>query len=677
MDVTTNATPGPRELANAVRFLAMDAVQHANSGHPGAPMGMADFAQVVWRELMRHNPANPHWANRDRLVLSGGHASMLLYAMLHLSGYDLPMEELKRFRQLGSKTPGHPEHGLTPGVETTTGPLGQGVANAVGMALAERTLAATYNRPGHAIIDHRTFCFLGDGDMMEGVSHEACSLAGTLGLGKLICVWDDNRISIDGDVEDWFADDTAKRFEAYGWHVAACVDGHDAEAVRHAMEIAMAETGRPSLICCRTQIGYGAPTHCGSERCHGAPLGAEEIALARENLRWAHDPFVIPDTIYEAWDLRSRGESLEEAWNAAWTEYQKAHPELAEELQRRLRGDLPDGWEAAALEFVQQTIDAAETKATRKASQAALNGYGPLLPELFGGSADLAGSNGTLWSGSVHVTRRVPQGNNLQYGVREFAMAAMMNGMVLHGGFLPYGGTFLVFSDYMRNAMRLSALMGLRVVYVLTHDSIGVGEDGPTHQPVEHVASLRLMPNLEVWRPCDTVETAVAWKCAIESPAAPVALALTRQGLPCQQRAGDAAAQFDAIARGGYVLLEPEGEGDPDAICIATGSEVALAVEAAVSLAAEGARVRVVSMPCVERFEAQEASYRHAVLPPQVERRVAVEAGATGLWFKYVGARGTVVGMDSYGESAPGKVLFEHFGFTVEHVREALVTVLG
>ncbi|QJT09921.1 transketolase [Oceanidesulfovibrio marinus] len=666
-------SPSPRELANAVRFLAIDAVQKANSGHPGAPMGMADFAQVVWCDFMKHNPTNPKWWDRDRLVLSGGHASMLLYAMLHLSGYDLTLEDIKNFRQLGSRTAGHPEYGLAPGVETTTGPLGQGISNAVGFALAEKILAATYNRPGHTVVDHNTYCFLGDGDLMEGISHEACSLAGTLKLGKLIALWDDNRISIEGKVENWFADDTAKRFEAYGWHVVACVDGHDAEAVRQALEAAKAETERPSIICCRTEIGHGAPTVCGTERCHGSPLGAEETAGARKKLGWSHEPFTIPDELYAGWNLRDKGGKAEAAWNETWDAYAKSFPELADEFARRMRGELPANWAEESEKFIAGVQEAAEDKATRKASQAALNGYGPLLPELLGGSADLAGSNGTLWSGSKHVTPDDAAGNNMRYGVREFAMGAIMNALTLHGGFIPFGGTFMVFSDYMRNAMRLAALMEIRAIYVLTHDSIGVGEDGPTHQPVEHASSLRLMPNMDVWRPCDTVETAVAWKCAIESVKTPSSLLLSRQGLPFMQRDEQ---QIADIVKGGYILREAEG-GKPEAILIATGSEVGLAMNAADALAAKGTKVRVVSMPCADRFDKQDAAYRNAVLPPAVEARVAVEAGSTGLWFKYVGSRGSVVGMDCYGESAPGKVLFEHFGFTVDNVVGAVESVLG
>ncbi|TVM17602.1 transketolase [Oceanidesulfovibrio indonesiensis] len=666
-------SPSPRELANAVRFLAMDAVQQANSGHPGAPMGMADFAQVVWCDFMKHNPTNPAWWDRDRLVLSGGHASMLLYAMLHLSGYDLSLDDIKNFRQLHSRTPGHPEYGLTPGVETTTGPLGQGICNAVGFALAEKILAATYNRPGHPVVDHNTYCFLGDGDLMEGISHEACSLAGTLKLGKLIALWDDNRISIEGNVDEWFADDTAKRFEAYGWHVVACVDGHDAEAVRQAVAAAKAETERPSIICCRTEIGHGAPTVCGSERCHGSPLGAEEIEKARENLGWPHEPFHVPDALYAGWDLREKGAQTEASWDQAWAAYAKEFPELAEEFARRMRGELPANWEEESGKFIAGVRDAAEDKATRKASQAALNGYGPLLPELLGGSADLAGSNGTLWSGSKHITPNDAAGNNMRYGVREFAMGAIMNALTLHGGFIPFGGTFLVFSDYMRNAMRLAALMELRTIYVLTHDSIGVGEDGPTHQPVEHVSSLRIMPNMDVWRPCDTVETAVAWKCAIESEKTPSSLVLSRQGLPFMQRNAE---QVENIVKGGYILRDAE-DGNPEAIIIATGSEVSLAMSAADALARKGRSVRVVSMPCADRFDQQDDAYKLQVLPAEVEARVAVEAGSTGLWFKYVGGKGTVIGMDRYGESAPGKTLFEFFGFTVDNVVEAVESVLG
>ena len=663
--------PSRRELANAIRVLSMDAVQKAKSGHPGAPMGMADIAEVLWRDFLVHNPANPRWFNRDRFVLSNGHGSMLLYALLHLSGYDLSMEDIKHFRQLHSKTPGHPEYGYTPGVETTTGPLGQGITNAVGMALAEKVLAGQFNREGHRIVDHYTYVFLGDGCLMEGVSHEACSLAGTLGLGKLIAFWDDNGISIDGHVEGWFTDDTPKRFEAYGWHVVRDVDGHDPEAVRKAILEARSVNDRPSLICCKTVIGYGAPNLCGSHDCHGAPLGEEEVAATRENLGWQHPPFEIPDEIYAAWDAREKGRDAEARWQEAFERYRAAYPELAAELERRMRGELPAGWEEHARAFIARVAEKGEKVATRKASQNAIAGYAPALPELLGGSADLTGSNLTNWPQCRAVSRTVADGNYLHYGVREFGMAAIMNGVALHGGFIPFGGTFLVFSDYCRNAVRMAALMKVRSIFVFTHDSIGLGEDGPTHQPVEHVASLRLIPNMHVWRPCDAVETAVAWKAAIERRDGPTSLVLTRQGVPHQERTPE---QLEAIARGGYVLLDCEG--GPEALILATGSEVALAVEAARRLQGEGARVRVVSLPCLEVFEAQEEAWREAVLPPAVKARVAVEAGVTGCWHRLVGERGRVIGLDRFGESAPGPQLFEHFGFTVDNVVQAVREVL-
>ncbi|MCG5534845.1 transketolase [Ectothiorhodospira mobilis] len=664
--------PSRKELANAVRVLSMDAVQKANSGHPGAPMGMADIAEVLWNDYLKHNPANPHWPDRDRFVLSNGHGSMLVYSLLHLTGYELPMEELKQFRQLHSKTPGHPEYGYTPGVETTTGPLGQGLANAVGMAIAEKALAGQFNRPGHDIVDHHTYVFLGDGCLMEGISHEACSLAGTLGLGKLIGFYDDNGISIDGEVEGWFTDDTPARFEAYGWHVVRDVDGHDAEAVRQAVEAARAVTDRPSLICCRTIIGCGAPNKQGKEECHGAPLGEDEIRLVREKLGWSHEPFVIPDEIYAGWDARDKGRQAEADWQARFEAYRAAHPELAAEFTRRMAGDLPADWEEKAGAFIRQVAEKAEKVASRKASQQAIGAYAPALPEILGGSADLAGSNLTLWPGAKGLSREVSDGNYIYYGVREFAMAALMNGIALHGGFIPYGGTFLIFSDYARNGLRMSALMKQRVVYVLTHDSIGLGEDGPTHQPVEQVPSLRLIPNMSLWRPCDAAETAVAWKQAIERRDGPTALILSRQGLPHQQRDE---VQMANVARGGYILRDCDGT--PEAILIATGSEVALAMEAAEALAGKGRRVRVVSMPSVDVFEAQDADYRDAVLPPSVRARVAVETGATAGWYKYVGLEGRVVGMDRFGESAPGGALMEYFGFTVDHVTRAVEEVLG
>ena len=669
---TGTALPGRRELANAIRALSMDAVQKANSGHPGMPMGMADIAEVLWNDFLRHNPANPKWVDRDRFLLSNGHGSMLLYSLLHLAGYDLPMEELKNFRQLHSKTPGHPEYGCAPGVETTTGPLGQGLANAVGMAIAEKVLAATFNRDGHRIVDHHTYVFLGDGCLMEGVSHEACSLAGTLGLGKLIGFYDDNGISIDGHVEGWFTDDTGKRFEAYGWHVVRDVDGHNPEAVRKAILEARAVNDKPSLICCKTVIGYGAPNLCGSHDCHGAALGESEVAATRENLGWNHEPFVIPEEIYAGWDARPKGAAAEKAWNDKFAAYKKAYPELAAEFERRLRGELPADWERKAAAFIQSLAAKPEKMATRKASQAALNGYCPLLPEMLGGSADLTGSNNTNWKGSVVLRRTVSDGNYIHYGVREFGMAAVMNGMALHGGLLPYGGTFLVFSDYARNGVRLSALMKTRVVYVFTHDSIGLGEDGPTHQPIEHLASLRLIPQMSVWRPCDAVETAVAWKAAIERVSGPTSLVLTRQNLDPQTRSAE---QIASIAHGGYVLSEAEGASQPQAVIIATGSEVGIAVQAQKLLAAKGKQVRVVSMPSTDTFDAQDEAYRESVLPKGV-KRVAVEAGVTAYWYKYVGLDGKIVGLDRFGESAPGGALFKHFGFTPENVAKAVEEIL-
>ncbi|HWP94615.1 MAG TPA: transketolase [Gammaproteobacteria bacterium] len=652
-----------RELANAIRALSMDAVQKAKSGHPGAPMGMADIAEVLWNDFLRHNPANPHWPNRDRFVLSNGHGSMLLYALLHLTGYDLSMDEIRRFRQLHSKTPGHPEYGLTPGVETTTGPLGQGLANAVGMALAEKVLAATFNRPGYPIVDHYTYVFLGDGCLMEGISHEACSLAGTLGLGKLIAFYDDNGISIDGHVEGWFTDDTPKRFEAYGWHVVRDVDGHDPEQVKKAIRKARRVTDRPSLICCKTIIGYGAPTKQGKEECHGAPLGEDEVARAREVLGWRHEPFVVPDAYYRAWDARARGRRAENKWRKLFAAYRAEYPELAAEFERRMAGELPAGWSAAADAFI--TALGADTApvATRKSSEKALDGYAPLLPELIGGSADLTGSNNTWHKRSKGIKRDDPAGNYVWYGVREFAMSAIMNGLALHGGFIPYGGTFLTFSDYARNAVRMAALMKIRTIFVYTHDSIGLGEDGPTHQAVEHLASLRLIPNLALWRPCDNVETAVAWRAALERRDGPTALALTRQNLPQFTRTPE---QVAAIMRGGYVLRDAAGT--PDVVLIGTGSEVQLCVEAAKALEHKGVRARVVSMPNVRLFEAQDRAWRESVLPPAVTARVVVEAGVTDPWRHYAGPHGRVVGIDRFGESAPAADVFRHFGFTVENV---------
>ena len=663
--------PSQTELANAIRALAMDAVQAAKSGHPGAPMGMADIAEVLWNRLMRHNPANPDWPNRDRFVLSNGHGSMLIYALLHLTGYELSIEDLKQFRQLHSKTPGHPEYGYTPGVETTTGPLGQGIANAVGMALAEKTLAAQFNRDGHTIVDHHTWVFLGDGCLMEGVSHEACSLAGTLGLGKLIAVYDDNGISIDGEVEGWFTDDTPKRFESYGWHVIPAVDGHDPAAVEAALLAAKAETERPTLVCCKTVIGKGSPNKQGTESCHGAALGEDEIALTRGALGWHHDPFVIPDEVREAWNRRPAGAEMEAEWQQGFDAYREAHPDLADEFLRRLRGELPADFSDQADAYIADCVAAANDVASRKASQQSLNALGPHLPELLGGSADLAGSNLTLWSGAQGVSAASAEGNYVYYGVREFAMAAIMNGVALHGGFIPYGATFLIFMEYARNAVRMSALMGQRVLYVFTHDSIGLGADGPTHQPVEQLTALRATPNLQTWRPCDAVESAIAWKQALFRDKGPSAMIFSRQTLPHQVGAAE---QIEGVHRGGYVLMREQD--DLDAIVIATGSEVALAVEAAGRLTEAGRGVRVVSMPCAEVFEAQEAGYREAVLPSDVLARVAVEAGHTDFWYKYVGLDGRVVGMSSFGESAPAEALFQHFGLTADNVVAAVEDVI-
>jgi transketolase len=661
------------ELANAIRALAMDAVQKANSGHPGMPMGMAEIAEVVWRHHLKQNPANPRWADRDRFVLSNGHGSMLLYALLHLTGYALPMSELERFRQMHSMTPGHPEIGCAPGIETTTGPLGQGLANAVGMALAERVLAAEFNRPGFDVVDHRTWVFLGDGCLMEGISHEACSLAGTLKLSKLIALYDDNRISIDsekGSMESWFTDDTPKRFEAYGWNVIRGVDGHDVEAVDAAVRAAKTVTDRPTLICCRTVIGKGAPKKANTGSAHGAPLGPDEVAATRAAIGWNHPPFEIPADIRDAWDGRQAGARIEGTWNDRFAAYAKAFPEAATEFRRRMNGDLPADWGTQAQAFVDATVAKAETIATRKASQNALDGFGPLLPELIGGSADLAASNLTLWKGSKPIAGA--GGNYVFYGVREFGMAAVMNGLSLHGGLIPYGGTFLVFSDYARNALRLAALMKQRAIYVFTHDSIGLGEDGPTHQPIEHAASLRVIPNMDVWRPCDTVETTIAWQAAIERRDGPAALLLSRQNLVHQVRDAQA---LEAVRRGGYVLAEASG-GAPQVIIIATGSEVALAMGAREALAADGVRVRVVSMPSTTIFDRQDRAWREAVLPPGVPR-VAVEAGVSDFWRKYVGLEGAVVGIDRFGESAPAGELFKHFGFTVANVAAAARSVLG
>ena len=648
----------------------MDAVQKANSGHPGMPMGMADIAEVLWNDHLRHNPANPRWPDRDRFVVSNGHGSMLLYALLHLSGYPLSMDDIRGFRQFGSHTAGHPEHDLHLGIETTTGPLGQGLANAVGMALAEKVLAATFNRPGFDIVDHRTWVFLGDGCLMEGVSHEACSLAGTLKLGKLIAFYDDNGISIDGEVHGWFTDDTPRRFQAYGWHVVSNVDGHDPVAIEAAIAAAKAQD-RPTLICCKTIIGYGAPNKQGTEATHGAALGAEEVAAARKQLDWPHEAFVIPDDIRAGWDAHARGAAREAAWQQRFAAYRTAFPDLAAEYERRSVGELPATWAASMAHYVAQAAQATGNLATRQASQQALNAYGPLLPELFGGSADLTGSNNTNRKDSRVVTSDAPDGNYVHYGVREFGMAAIMNGLALHGGLIPYGGTFLVFSDYARNAMRMSALMRQRVIYVMTHDSIGLGEDGPTHQPVEHVPSLRLIPNMTVWRPCDLAETAVAWAQAIEHRTGPSTLALTRQALPAQPRTAE---QVANIRRGGYVLLDTAAS--PQVILIATGSEVAVAVDAAKALQAAGKAARVVSMPSTHVFDAQDAAYRDSVLPPAIRCRVAIEAAATEGWWRYVGSHGAVVGMTSFGASGVAKDLFKHFGFTADNVVVTVERVL-
>ncbi|AFT68087.1 transketolase [Cycloclasticus sp. P1] len=658
--------PSRQTLANAIRVLSMDAVQQANSGHPGAPMGMADIAEVLWNDFLSHNPANPHWVNRDRFVLSNGHGSMLLYSLLHLSGYDLDIEDIRNFRQLHSKTPGHPEYGYAPGVETTTGPLGQGISNAVGMALAEKVLAAQFNQPNFKVVDHYTYTFMGDGCLMEGISHEACSYAGTLGLGKLIAFWDDNGISIDGDVEGWFTDDTPARFEAYGWQVVRDVDGHNANDIKQAIEQAQKETNKPTLICCKTVIGSGAPNKEGTHHVHGAPLGAEEIAATRKALGWAAPAFEIPAEVKNAWDANDKGEQAEAQWEELLEAYVAEYPDLADELLRRLSGELSADWAEKSEAFVQAAQQAGETIASRKASLNTLNGYGPLLPELLGGSADLTGSNLTKWSGCTDVDGTNANGNYLHYGVREFGMSAIQNGIALHGGFIPYGATFLTFSDYARNAVRMAALMKLRNIFVFTHDSIGLGEDGPTHQSVEHVSSLRLIPNLDVWRPCDAVESAVAWKYAVENESTPSALIFTRQNVQHQPRTAD---QVAAISKGGYILKDCEGE--PQVILMATGSEVELATTAADVLAAEGVKVRVLSMPCTDLFDRQDMAYKESILPASVTARVAIEAGSTSLWYKYVGLQGAVIGLDRFGESAPAKELFEYFGITVEKLVEA------
>lgn len=649
------------KLADTIRVLSMDAVQKAGSGHPGAPMGMADIAEVLWRDFLKHNPTNPNWPDRDRFILSNGHGSMLIYSLLHLSGYDLTMADIQSFRQLHAKTAGHPEYGYAPGIETTTGPLGQGITNGVGMALAEKVLADQFNRPGHEIVDHHTYVFMGDGCMMEGISHEACSLAGTLGLGKLIAFWDDNGISIDGEVEGWFSDDTPKRFEAYGWHVIADVDGHNAQSIRQAILEAQAETSKPTLICCKTIIGFGSPNKSASHDCHGAPLGEEEVALVRQNLGWEYAPFEIPHEIYQAWDAKVAGKDAEAQWANRFVEYESAYPELAAEFNRRVKGDLPENW-AQISEDVIKTLQAnPATIATRKASQNAIEAFGAHLPEFLGGSADLTPSNLTNWSGSKAITAQDASGNYLSYGVREFAMSAMMNGIALHGGFIPYGGTFLMFMEYARNALRMAALMKQRSIFVYTHDSIGLGEDGPTHQPVEQIASLRLTPNMSTWRPCDQVETAVAWKAAVERTDGPTSLIFSRQNLVQFERDEET---LENIAKGGYILSDCDGE--PELILIATGSEVALAMDAKAQL--NNVRCRVVSMPATDVFDAQSAQYQQHVLPTHVTKRIAIEAGIRDYWFKYAGLQGEIIGMTSFGESAPADQLFEMYGFTVANV---------
>ena len=650
-------------LANAIRMLSVDAIQKANSGHPGAPMGMADIAEVVWRRHLRHNPKNPQWFNRDRYVQSNGHGSMLIYSLLHLTGYDLSMDDIRDFRQLHSRTPGHPEYGYTPGVETTTGPLGQGVANAVGMAIAEKALAAEFNKPGFNIVDHHTWLFLGDGCLMEGISHEACGLAGTLKLGNLIAIWDDNGISIDGHVEGWFAEDTAARFRAYGWHVIEGVDGHDPEAVDAAVREAKSVTDKPSLLCCKTIIGFGSPNKANSHDCHGSALGADEVALVRERLQWPYAPFEIPGEIYAAWDATEKGAQVQQEWDALFADYAKQWPELAAEFTRRMKGDLPAGWVENMQKYVHDLQSHPAALATRQVSQKCLNHFADMLPELMGGSADLSPSNLTRHQKSVDFTGENPAGNYISYGVREFGMSAIMNGLALHGGFIPYGGTFLMFMEYARNALRMAALMKIRSVFVYTHDTIGLGEDGPTHQPVEQLASLRLTPNMETWRGCDQVEVAVAWQQAIERKDGPTSLVLTRQPLAQQPRT---AAQLAEIARGGYVLSDCDGQ--PEMILISAGSEIELVVSAAKALTEEGRKVRVVSMPCTERFDNQDAAYKESVLPKAVRKRLAVEASIAGFWERYVGLDGKVIGMTSFGESAPANVLFKHFGFTPENV---------
>ena len=660
-----------RDKANAVRVLSMDAVQKANSGHPGAPMGMADIMEVLWTDFLRHNPANPEWVNRDRFILSNGHASMLIYSLLHFSGYDLSMEDIKNFRQLHSRTPGHPEYGDTPGVETTTGPLGQGLANAVGMAIAERTLAAQFNRDGLNIMDHHTYVSVGDGCLMEGISHEACSLAGSLGLGKLIAIYDDNGISIDGEVTPWFSEDVPKRFEAYRWHVIPGVDGHDPEQVKQAIEKARSVTDRPSLIQCKTIIGWGSPNKQGKESSHGAALGEDEVALVRQTLGWQYDPFVFPDEYYQAWDARKRGSELEENWTGLFKQYQEKYPQLAAEFNRRMQEELPAGWEVETGTAIRERAEKKEKLATRKASQNALEALGPLLPELIGGSADLTGSNLTLWSGSKEIQTGHPDGNYIYFGVREFAMSAINNGIALHGGFIPYGGTFLIFSDYARNALRMAALMKQRNIFVLTHDSIGLGEDGPTHQAVEQGASLRLIPNMAVWRPCDDVETLVSWKAAIENRTGPTCLLLSRQGVPALHRTER---QIEEIQRGGYILIE--GSESPEVIILATGSEVSLAVDTASSLNEGGHKIRVVSMPSTTVFDAQDKDYREHVLPSSCRKRIAIEAGIPDYWYKYIGIDGRVLGVPHFGVSAPAADVFKYFEITAEKLMQITRSLL-
>ena len=664
--------PTRSELANAIRALSMDAVQKAKSGHPGAPMGMADIAQVLWCDYLKHNPANPNWADRDRFVLSNGHGSMLIYSLLHLTGYDVSIDDIKNFRQLHSKTPGHPEYGYTPGVETTTGPLGQGIANAVGMAIAEKALAAQFNRGAYNVVDHNTYVFMGDGCMMEGISHEVCSLAGTLGLGKLIVFYDDNGISIDGEVEGWFSDDTPKRFESYGWHVVPNVNGHSTEELIAAVEMAKANEDRPTLICCKTVIGFGSPNKEGKEECHGAPLGDDEIALTREKLGWNHGPFEIPQDVYDGWDGKGKGADAEAKWNQLFENYRKEFPELAAEFERRMQGELPQDWEAQANEYIQQVQNAGDKIASRKAAQNCLNAFGPILPELLGGSADLSGSNLTLWKDSKGISDKDADGNYVFWGVREFGMTAAMNGIALHGGFITYGATFLIFMEYARNAMRMAALMKQQNIQVYTHDSIGLGEDGPTHQPIEQLTNLRTTPNMSLWRPCDATESAVAWKAAIERRDGPTALVFSRQGLAPMARSAE---QLANVAKGGYVLKATEGT--PDGILIATGSEVELAMQAAEQLAASGKNVSVVSMPSVDVFLKQDSAYRESVLPAGVRVRVAVEAGMKDFWYKFVGLDGAVVGMETFGESAPAGELFKEFGFTVENIVSTVESVMG